>query len=116
MCIHTLTNSCGGLEDWSRSGGPNWASHFSATRDKTEMMSQLPSATGMMQAFANADGIGPVFPSGVLKFVRDGLGGTLGSWLVRPAGPPQQKGVETHISTYLYYGVFGYRVVEYGIL
>ena len=22
----------------------------------------------------------------------------------------------THISTYLYYGVFGYRVVEYGIL
>ena len=32
-------------------------------------------------------------------------------------GRRNKKGVETHIRyAYLYYGVFGYRVVEYGIL
>ena len=100
MYIHTLTNSCGGLEDWSRSGGPNWAFHFSATRDKTEMMSQLPSATGMMQAFANADGIGPVFPSARPQ-ICPGWPGWYFGIMARCAQPGRRnkKGVETHIST-----------------
>ena len=80
-------------------------------------MSQLPSATGMMQAFANADGIGPVFPSARPQICPGWPGWYFGimAQCAQP-GRRNKKGVETHISTYLYYGVFGYRVVEYGIL
>ena len=62
-------------------------------------------------------GSGPCFRRRVLKFARDGLGGDFGimAQCAQP-GRRNKKGVETHISTYLYYGVFGYRVVEYGIL